>query len=44
MVAGTVGVVMDGREAIPILQRTDFVTVAARQEPRPEPLRPANTN
>jgi hypothetical protein len=43
MVAKNVGVVIDGREAVPLLARTDFVTVAAtgvstRQEPEPEPL------
>ncbi len=43
MVAETVGVVIDGREAVPLLTRTDFVTVAAtgvstRREPEPEPL------
>jgi hypothetical protein len=43
MVAQTIGVVIDGREAVPILERTDFVTVAAtgvttRREPEPEPL------
>jgi len=43
MVAETVGVVIDGREAVPLLTLTDFVTVAAtgvstRKEPQPEPL------
>lgn len=43
MVAENVGVVIDGREAVPLLARTDFVTVAAtgvstRREPKPEPL------
>ena len=43
MVTDTVSVVVDGREAIPLLARTDFVNVAAtgvstRQEPQPEPL------
>jgi hypothetical protein len=43
MVAETVGVVIDGREAVPLLTLTDFVMVAAtgvstRREPRPEPL------
>jgi hypothetical protein len=43
MVEDTLSVVIDGREAVPILARTDFVTVAAtgvttREEPRPEPL------
>jgi hypothetical protein len=43
MVEETVGVVIDGREAVPLLARTDFVTVAAtgvstRREPEPEPL------
>ncbi len=43
MVAETVGVAIDGREAVPLLALTDFVTVAAtgvstRKEPQPEPL------
>lgn len=43
MVAQTIGVVIDGREAVPALERTDFVSVAAtgvttRREPVPEPL------
>jgi hypothetical protein len=43
MVGRTIGVVINGREAVPILERTGFVTVAAtgvttRQEPEPEPL------
>jgi hypothetical protein len=43
MVAETLEVDIDGRKAVPLLQRTDFVTVAAtgvttRREPRPERL------
>ena len=43
MVAQTIGIVIDGREAVPVLERTDFVSVAAtgvmtRREPEPEPL------
>ncbi len=43
MVAETVRVVIDGREAVPLLTRTDFVTVAAtgvstRRQPEREPL------
>jgi hypothetical protein len=43
MVVETLGVDIDGREAVPILARTDFVAVAAtgvatREEPRPETL------
>jgi hypothetical protein len=43
MVAGTIELAIDGREAVPLLARTDFVSVAAtgvttRREPVPEPL------
>jgi hypothetical protein len=43
MVSETLAVVIDGRESIPLLERSDFVTVAAtgittRREPEPELL------
>ena len=43
MVAQSIGVVIDEREAVPVLERTDFVSVAStgvttRREPEPEPL------
>ena len=43
MVVETLRVDIDGRESVPLLARTDFVTVAAtgiatREKPRPEPL------
>ncbi len=43
MVVDTLSVIIDGREAVPILVRSDFVTLAAtgvtiREEPQPEPL------
>ena len=46
MVAKTMTVTIDGRDAVPLLQRTDFVTVAAtgvstRTKAEPEPLETA---
>ena len=43
MVAQTIGLMIDGREAVPVLERTDFVSVATtgvatRRDPQPEPL------
>ncbi len=43
LVASTISLTIDGREAVPLLERTEFVTVAAtgvttRSEPVPEPV------